>query len=391
MDSGRCPPCIFCSPTQQHAPRRSPAAVQEILKAADPDLRIPRWLKERKQIIDTCLEMNSSGINQGTSGNVSVRVDGGFLITPSGIPYNTMTPDMIVFMDLEGGYYGDYLPSSEWRMHYDVYKAFPQAKAILHAHPTYSTALSVQRRNIPAFHYMIGCAGGKEIRCAEYGTFGSQELSDSVVSAMEGGIKACLMANHGMICYDKSLGGAMKLAIEVECLAQQYIEASTMGPPPVLSDGEMDIILAKFKTYGKQSAEIAGMNAFQREHAVIPPPRRDRPRAVTAAAAREDSLGSRDILEVARDASQPARERIKEASQSSGLGMIAYGCGAIVLAAGAIMAKRAGLLRLTQAKRGDRQKNALGYTYEGKGKWTKEADPKPAYEYDGNGQWRRVK
>lgn len=338
--------------------------------------------------------MNASGINQGTSGNVSVRVEGGFLITPSGIPYSTMTPDMIVFMDMEGGYYGNYLPSSEWRMHYDVYKAFPQAKAVLHAHPTYSTALSVQKRSIPAFHYMIGCAGGKEIRCAEYATFGSQELSDSVVTAMKGGIKACLMANHGMICYDKNLPSALKLAVEVECLAKQYLEASSMGPPPVLSDAEMEIILAKFKTYGKQTEEIAGMSSFQRTHAVIPPPRRDRPHAITAAAAREDTLGSRDILEVARDADQRAREKIREASQSSSLGMtgmLTYGCGAIVLAAAAVMARRAGLLRLTSKTRGNQEKNALGYTYDGDGSWSKEPDAKPSYEYDGNGQWRRVK
>jgi len=364
-------------------------------RALDPSLWVPRWLQERQQIIDTCLDMNSSGINQGTSGNVSIRVEGGFLITPSGVPYNTMTPDMIVFMDLEGGYYGNYLPSSEWRMHYDVYKSFPQAKAILHAHPTYSTALSVQNRGIPAFHYMIGCAGGKEIRCAKYGTFGSQELSDYVVAAMQGGIKACLMAHHGMICYDKSLPGAMKLAIEVECLAKQYIEAASMGPPPVLSDAEMDIILAKFKTYGKQTGEIASMNTFQRTHAVIPPPRRDQPQAITAAAVREDSLGGRDILEVARDAAQPARERIQEVSETS---IVAYGCGAIVLGAAAIIAKRAGVLRLPLRKRGDQQRSARGYTYDGDGRWAKGAKGpymkpygKPSYEYDGQGKWRRVK
>lgn len=268
--------------------------------------RASLWQKEREEVIATCIAMDASGINQGTSGNVSVRVDGGFLITPSGLPYHTMRPDQVVFMDLEGGYYGDFLPSSEWRMHYDVYKAKPAAKAIVHAHPTFCTAMSAQRRNIPAFHYMVGIAGGKEVRCADYATFGSQELSDSVLAAFGEDTKACLMANHGMICFDKSLSSALKLAVEVECLAKQFTTSmsfvSTMGPPTILGDEEMDVILAKFKTYGKQAGEVAAMSSFQQEHAVVPPPRRDQPSPAAPAAPAASAKNAKAPLKASKQA-----------------------------------------------------------------------------------------
>eukprot|EP00746_Dinoflagellata_sp_MGD_P145820 gnl/MRDRNA2_/MRDRNA2_78379_c0_seq1.p1 gnl/MRDRNA2_/MRDRNA2_78379_c0~~gnl/MRDRNA2_/MRDRNA2_78379_c0_seq1.p1 ORF type:complete len:818 (-),score=156.33 gnl/MRDRNA2_/MRDRNA2_78379_c0_seq1:86-2539(-) len=235
-------------------------------------------LKERQEIIQTALAMNAQGINQGTSGNVSVRVPGGFLITASGIPYDAMKPDQVVYVDDEGGYYGDYLPSSEWRMHKDIYTNTPAAMAVVHTHSTFATALSCQRRDIPAFHYMVGAAGGKVIPCAEYGTFGTQELSDSILKAMrEAGTRACLMANHGVICHSANLKKALGLAVEIECLAKQYNYACTYGPPIILDDAEMDIILAKFKTYGKQLSEIKCMGCFDQTHAVIPPPRRDQP------------------------------------------------------------------------------------------------------------------
>lgn len=214
------------------------------------------------------------GINQGTSGNVSKRVPGGFLITPSGVPYETMKPEQVVFMDLGGGYYGGNLPSSEWRLHYDVYLARPDAQAVVHAHPCFCTALSAQRKGIPAFHYMVGVAGGKEIRCAEYATFGTQELSAFMIDAMAGGLRACLLANHGMVCYGPSLEKALWLTNEVEQLARQYIYTLSLGPPVLLSDEEMDIVLAKFMTYGKQADEVAKLGPEVCKHAIVMPPKR---------------------------------------------------------------------------------------------------------------------
>eukprot|EP00038_Savillea_parva_P003031 m.120182 g.120182 ORF g.120182 m.120182 type:complete len:272 (+) comp11050_c0_seq3:4513-5328(+) len=217
------------------------------------------------------------GLHQGTSGNVSARVPGGLVITPSGMPYEDLKPEHMVLVDTAGGYYGPLLPSSEWRMHYDVYKHKPDAMAVLHAHPTYCTALAAQEKGIPAFHYMVAAAGAKEIKCAQYATFGTQELSDSIMTALSGGARACLMANHGMICYANNCRKALDLAVEVETLARQYHLATVAGQPTLLGDDEMDVILAKFRTYGKQESELAGLGSFDRKHAVIPPPRRDAP------------------------------------------------------------------------------------------------------------------
>jgi L-fuculose-phosphate aldolase len=236
----------------------------------------------RLELIATALAMNEVGINQGTSGNISARAgEDGFLITPSGVPYDQMRPEQVVLVDLGSAqYYGDHLPSSEWRFHLDIYRARPEAQSILHAHSTYCTAVSALGEPIPAFHYMIASAGGKTIPCARYETFGTQPLSDSILAAMDG-VRACLMANHGMICYDRTLPKALGLAVEVECLARQYSVACSLGnslgqPVSILSDEEMDVILAKFQTYGKQPPELAQLmagSAFLNEHAIIPPER----------------------------------------------------------------------------------------------------------------------
>ncbi|MEO3431829.1 class II aldolase/adducin family protein [Inquilinus sp. CAU 1745] len=229
--------------------------------------------KLRRAIVDACREMNALGINQGTSGNISARADDGFLITPSGIPYEEMEPDQIVPMDMEGGYHGDYLPSSEWRMHYDIFRNRPDAGAVVHTHAVFATAISCLRQGIPAFHYMIGVAGGTDIKCADYATFGTQALSDRMLKALEGRT-ACLLANHGMMCLGRDLKKAMWLAVEVETLARQYWYASQMGDPVILDDAEMTDILARFKTYGKQAHELKPGEAL----AVEPPPRRDAPK-----------------------------------------------------------------------------------------------------------------
>lgn len=200
-------------------------------------------------IIEACRAMNSAGLNQGTSGNVSARYGEGFLITPSGVPYDALSPDDIVFMSLEGELEAGLNPSSEWRMHRDIYGARGEAGAVLHAHPTFCTALSCLGQGIPPFHYMVAVAGGRDIRCAPYATFGTPALSQGMLSAMEGR-RACLLANHGMICFADGVGKALALGIEVEALARQYYHARQMGEPGLLSDSQMDEVIEKFKTYG---------------------------------------------------------------------------------------------------------------------------------------------
>lgn len=207
----------------------------------------------RRQLVDTALEMNRSGINQGTSGNLSVRLGEGMLITPSGIPYPALAPSDIVQVDRSGKCDGSRKPSSEWRIHSDIYKARVDAQAILHAHPAECVALACMQKSIPAFHYMVAVAGGRDIRCAPYATFGTQELSDHVLRALRGR-KACLMANHGLVCLETGLDKALSLAIEVEQLAKSYLSCLAVGEPVVLDDDEMDRVLLKFMSYGVQDS-----------------------------------------------------------------------------------------------------------------------------------------
>ena len=204
----------------------------------------------RREIVATALKMNALGINRGKSGNVSARTGGGFLITPTGLAYDSTRPEDIVAMTLDGKASGPRLPSSEWRFHRDIYAAREGARAIVHAHSPFATTLSCLNRDIPPFHYMIAVAGGKDIRCAPYATFGTQELSDHALRALDGR-KACLLANHGMIAVEASLSGALALAVEVEALAEQYWRALQIAAPNLLSDEEMARVLAKFATYGQ--------------------------------------------------------------------------------------------------------------------------------------------
>lgn len=226
----------------------------------------------REKIIETCLRMNAEGINQGTSGNVSARAGDGFLITASGVPYAKMKPEHIVEMDLDGGYAGDYLPSTEWRMHLDIFKRRPEAQAIVHTHSIYATALSCLRKDIPAFHYMIGVTGGTSLRVSDYAEFGTQQLSDTMLKALEGR-SACLLANHGQIAFGPTLDRALWLAGEVETLCHQYWAATLAGKPVQLDEKQMTTVLARFKTYGKQKDELKASDA----PAVVGPVRRDAP------------------------------------------------------------------------------------------------------------------
>ena len=214
-----------------------------------------KYLDLRREVIETCLKMNGEGINQGTSGNVSVRTDEGFLMTASGIVYEKMKPAHVVAMDLEGNYRGEYLPSTEWRMHMDIFRARPEAKAVVHVHSPYATALACLRKDVPAFHYMIGVTGGTSLRVSGYAEFGTQELSDTMLKALEGRT-ACLLANHGQICFGPSLSKALWLAGEIETLCHHYWAACLAGKPVLLEEAQMVSVLKRFKTYGKQPGDL---------------------------------------------------------------------------------------------------------------------------------------
>ena len=211
-------------------------------------------LELRAAVIATALSMNGAGINRGKSGNVSARWrDGGFdgfLVTPSALPYARTTPADVAAVSLAGEAHGSRPPSSEWRFHRDIYAQRADAHAVVHAHAPFATSLACLRRGIPAFHYMVAIAGGNDIRCAPYATFGSQALSDNVTSALAGRT-ACLMANHGLLAVGDSLESALALAIEVETLAEMYWRALQAGEPVLLPDDEMQIVLGKFAGYGK--------------------------------------------------------------------------------------------------------------------------------------------
>ena len=217
----------------------------------------------RQAVIATALKMNALGINQGKSGNVSVRWGEGYFITPTGLAYEQTMPDDIVFMELGKKHEENHdavqaiaarLPSSEWRFHHDIYARRPELHAIVHTHAVHATTLACLGRGILAFHYMVAVAGGKDIRCAPYATFGTQQLSDFALQALENR-KACLLANHGLIAAGTTLDQALALAVEVESLAHMYYQALQIGTPVILPDDEMERVLEKFKTYGQpQSA-----------------------------------------------------------------------------------------------------------------------------------------
>jgi L-fuculose-phosphate aldolase len=210
----------------------------------------------REEMVAYGLKLTPSGLSQGTSGNLSIRFEAGFLVTPSGMPYGEITPEDIVLVDMDGRYDHPRRPSSEWRFHRDIYVARPDVGAVVHAHPPYSTALAICRTEIPAIHYMIAVSGGDSIRCCDYYTYGTQELSDAVVRALEGRM-ACLMANHGMIATGTNMEQAMWRAVEVETLARQYTLALQVGKPVMLTEAEVVQSLEKFGNYGLMSKQTS--------------------------------------------------------------------------------------------------------------------------------------
>jgi L-fuculose-phosphate aldolase len=206
----------------------------------------------RLRVATIARQLAATGMNPGRSGNLSARVDGGFVITPTGAPYDTLHPDDLVFIDDTGAFGGGQRkPSSEWRLHFDIYRQRPEARGIVHSHSPYATTLACLRRGIPAFHYEIAFAGGNDIRCARYATFGTQALSDAALAALEGR-HACLLANHGAVAFGESIEAARELAEKVDALARPYWQALQVGEPTLLDEAEMARIAEKFTTYGRQ-------------------------------------------------------------------------------------------------------------------------------------------
>lgn len=215
--------------------------------------------QQHEQLLNISQQLCSLGLNRGASGNVSIRMsndDGqaGFLITPSGMTVDKMTSADMVWMDFSGNAVGNRQPSSEWRFHLDILQQRPEVNAVIHTHSMFATALSTLRRDIPAFHYMIALAGGDSIRCAPYALFGSQQLSDYALLALESR-KACLLANHGMIAVGDSLEKALYITQEVETLCEQYLRALPVSEPHILSQQEMREVLDRFKSYGVWAKE----------------------------------------------------------------------------------------------------------------------------------------
>lgn len=218
-------------------------------------------MEARHALIDACRRMNALGINQGTSGNISVRHEGKMLISPSATPYDDIAPEMVAAMPIKGkhgAWHGPLKPSTEWRFHLDIMRSRPDVGAVVHAHPTFCTTLAIARKEIPACHYMMAAFGGMTVRCAPYATFGTEELSRHAIAALEGR-SACLLANHGMIVCGANLAKAMWLAVELETIARQYYHSLLIGGPVLLTESEIAATTDKFGSYGLQELPEAAL------------------------------------------------------------------------------------------------------------------------------------
>lgn len=207
----------------------------------------------RQSVAQALIDTVSHGLNRGSSGNVSARFADGFLITPSAIPSNAIQAEQIVAMDMPSGWRGELKPSSEWRIHRDIYQARPDAGAVVHVHSPFAVSLACLHQTVPAFHYMVAVAGGKQIPCADYALFGTPALSEAVLQVLRDEYKACLMANHGLITLGRNLEQAMAIAVEVESLCEHYWRVCQMGEPILLSDAQMDDVIQMFKGYSVQN------------------------------------------------------------------------------------------------------------------------------------------
>ena len=202
----------------------------------------------KKEVIKFAKMLNDKKLSALRSGNISMRYKNGFLITPSGQKYSSLKVKDIVFINLHGEYNKNQKPSSEWKFHQDIYISKKKANAIVHSHSTNATALSTHNKKIPPFHYMVALAGGTDIKCAKYATYGTRELSKNILKALKNR-SACLIANHGQIAFGQNLSDAFELAEEVDNLAKQYIKALVLGRPKLLSLNAMKKVLSKSKTY----------------------------------------------------------------------------------------------------------------------------------------------
>lgn len=251
----------------------------------------------RTEIVQALQGMAALGLSKGTAGNISVRAERGFYISPTGVAYAGMTPDQIVLVDWDGSFEGGLLPSSEWRFHRDVLQQRPEFNAIVHTHSPHATAVSVLGHDIPAVHYMVAAAGGHSIRCAGYATFGTAELGEAILVALEGR-RACLMAHHGVLAAHADLARAMTLAVTVEEMAQLYLQVLPHPPLKVLPDDEMLRVLEKFRSYGQPRRRGEG---------------RDGPE-VEAVAASAAALSDRTLPARAGAGATPARGRAAAAT-----------------------------------------------------------------------------
>ncbi len=220
-----------------------------------PEAMKPAPMKaEREQLLAVMQRLVQCGLNRGASGNASERVEGGLLITPSGMDVEDMLASDMVFMNIEGEWeseaQGARKPSSEWHFHLNILKQRPEINAVIHTHSMSATTLACLRKDVPPFHYMIAVAGGDSIRCASYALFGTPALSEAAIKALEGH-RACLLANHGMIALGQDLKQAFDVAVEVEALCEQYLRTLQVAEPALLSPQEMADVFEQFRGYGK--------------------------------------------------------------------------------------------------------------------------------------------
>lgn len=203
----------------------------------------------RREVVEAVARLEAIGFNQGSSGNVSCRLGERMMITPTGANAASLTPEKLVVVDLEGAVEGSGLPSSEWQMHAEIFKARSVAQAVVHTHADACVALSCLREALPPFHYMIAGFGGNDVRCARYEAFGSKALALAAVEALEGR-SACLLANHGMIAFASSVAQAVGQTIKLETLVRQYLMTRQVGTPVLLSDAEMEAVRERYQHYG---------------------------------------------------------------------------------------------------------------------------------------------
>jgi len=207
--------------------------------------------QRKAAVLAAARAMNAEHLNRGAAGNVSVRYGDGFLITPTGMAYDACEPDDVAFVGMDGKPTGRRKPSSEWRFHRDIYAGRPEAGAVVHAHAPFAVSLACMGCTIPPFHYMVARFGGTDVPCADYATFGSQALSDAVLTALQDRC-GCLMAHHGMVVFGRDLDHALALAVELEALCEQYWRVLQIGGPRLLADDEMGRVLLAFRDYGRQ-------------------------------------------------------------------------------------------------------------------------------------------